>query len=338
MKTFKSYLMEAPIDKWNISWKSNFLNLIIDDREYIYLSPSLIKSILEEKEIETFHGTTIQGLKYLKSIQHTRKTVSSFTKLITVEDILQRKFSGDYPEEIYRYDVLCRLKGHLVIAGPSDIMSIPDEKGTRGAQLGYNLQDSRTGKNFITIKREFLEKIFCQNYKPIYDYVKTNIPLYKFRSKYDDIIKQRVSSFYYDLSDLKKIYPNHKILQKMINSFFYNLQYKFYILCKQFLTDNKDQIIEQYWNHEHINSFSYNEILISNFKIVDILIINVDSNRKELLLQAIKNLGIGNKIVNLQSWISHIDLYPRADSYSLFLDSSVYDTIKQELKDYIQHI
>ena len=154
MLSFKSYLQETPIDPWDVSWKKNYIDHIITSSTYILITPEMVRNILGDIKIESFHGTTMNGLKQMKAIQHTRKTVSSFTKIDDPGSVAERIFSGNYKEDIRRYDVLCKLHGTLVVGNTYDIMSVPDEKGLRGSNIGNDIPE------YYEAKRDFLNNMF----------------------------------------------------------------------------------------------------------------------------------------------------------------------------------
>lgn len=288
MLSFKSYLQEAPIDKWDVSWKKNYIDHIISSTSYIIITPEMVRNILGDIKIESFHGTTMNGLKQMKAIQHTRKTVSSFTKIYNPSSIAERIFSGDYKEDTRRYDVICKLYGSLVIGNTSDIMSVPDEKGLRGSNLGDELPE------YYDSKKKFLNGMFNDFFDNVPDKYETEISSCQERDYYDS---------YYKLA-----YLNHetrdKNLNRLITAFFASIQHKFYFFCRDVVIDNKKLFQEQF--REKIltqHQYSYNEILISNFSIEEILIISYDSTRVDDIIEGIRKLGFGNKVVNFKEWM-----------------------------------
>ena len=293
MLSFKSYLQETPIDTWDVSWKKNYIDHIITSPTYILITPEMVRNILGDIKIESFHGTTINGLKQMKAIQHTRKTVSSFTKVNNPDSIAERLFSGNYKEDVKRYDVLCKLHGTLIIGNTYDIMSVPDEKGLRGSNIGDDIP------GYYESKYEFLEELFNNFFK--------NVP-----KKYEEISKDRKNNFhgsFCDLVNLRYITKDNN-LKRFIAAFFASIQHKFYFFCRDIIIKNKKYVQEQFRENilksRESYGYSYNEILISNFSINEILIISYDSSRVNDIIEGIQRLGVGNKVVNYKEWMKLI--------------------------------
>lgn len=318
MMKFKSFLSEAPIDSWNISWKDNFINHILYDEQFFYISPHIIKNILGHIEIESFHGTTIEGLKKLKSIQYTRKTVSSFTKLSNPSVIIAGKFSGDYKESVMYYQVLCKLHGTLIFGYNDDIWSKPDEKGIRG--IGLEIKD------FFKIKRDFLNNEIRETWIPILK----SLPTYNTDFYFKDIVndcsnfRKNVNYFLNELFSTKFSLTENKKIQYLKN----DIQAKFYQLCKQFIKDNKEYILTEYLHKINSGEEMWNEILISNFYIKEFIIIDPYKDNKNIIENKLKQLNLINKCSNYSSWIIYIN---SSDIYKIKND------INDEVTNFINH-
>jgi hypothetical protein len=289
MLSFKSYLQEAPIDKWDVSWKKNYIDHIITSDLYILVTPEMVRNILGDIKIESFHGTTMNGLKQMKAIQHTRKTVSSFTKVSDPDSIAERIFSGNYKENVKRYDVICKLYGSLVIGNTFDIMSVPDEKGLRGSNIGDELPE------YWESKSNFLGGLFDEFFNNVPEKYETEI-----------LACQKYDSYYYSYYALVNLHyiTRDNNLKRFIKAFFASIQHKFYFFCRDVVIDNKELFKEQF--REKVlkrQNYSYNEILISNFSIEEILIISYDSSRIDDIIEGIQRLGFGNKVVNYKEWM-----------------------------------
>jgi hypothetical protein len=288
MLSFKSYLQEAPIDKWDVSWKKNYIDHIITSGSYILVTPEMVRNILGDIKIKSFHGTTMNGLKQIKAIQHTRKTVSSFTKVNDPYSIAERIFSGNYKEDVRRYDVICKLYGSLVIGNTSDIMSVPDEKGLRGSNLGDEIP------GYYDSKHDFLNGLFEEFFNNVPEKYETEISACRRNEFYES---------YYALVNLHYITRDNN-LKRFIKAFFANIQHKFYFFCRDIVIDQKELFKEQF--REKVlkcQQYIYNEILISNFSIEEILIISYDSSRIDDIIEGIQRLGFGNKVVNYKEWM-----------------------------------
>jgi len=300
MISFKQYLTEAPIDPWDISWKKTYLEHIVRQDGYFYLPPTTTKKILGEMEIESFHGTTINGLRNLKAIQHTRKSVSSFTSLSHPANIIGQTFSGNYKEDVRAYDVLCKLSGELVVAGDDDIYSVPDEKGTRGVHFLFN----GLNVNYHYPKSILIENLFKQfiNDNPTLQYIKV--------SEHGGLKSSSISNYkspWENYKLLKELKKENNQTSRLISAFFYKIQHEFYIFCKQFLIDNKEEIKEISRKFKHQQNESYNEVLIDKFTIKEIFIISTDPWRKDMIEDGLTKLNYTNKTVNFGKWVDTVD-------------------------------
>ena len=123
MKTFKSYLKEAPA--WTESLSDMLFDLpragLVDVK--IPLSPSIFKRIWPEPVRSTvFHLTSQEGLRALKKLQGGKRSISAFynIKSQSIQDGIQT--DGGYVVE---------MDADVLAASPDDIGSQPDKTGRR---------------------------------------------------------------------------------------------------------------------------------------------------------------------------------------------------------------
>jgi hypothetical protein len=321
MKTFKQHLAEAPVDAWDVSWKKTYIDHIFFSSRYFYLPPKLIKTLLGTVELEAFHATTMNGLRQLKAIQHTRKTISTFTMHNELSDLFYNVISGDYKEDTRTYDVVVRLKGELVAGYQSDIMSQPDEKGTRGSSVGNILYNYQYGK----LKEQFLEDMMLElgtKYK-------------EFADRFFIDFGGKPQHTYRDLQEMKVNYRTNKYVVKTVNSIFYAIQFKFYNFMKECILEHKDEIKYVFYRPESFHSTHsvYNEVLVNNFTILDMYLMCYSKDRIPIVIDGLTRLNMINKVVNFDEWIEmskHFKTNPRFD------DAHFDYTIVDHLDDYIK--
>lgn len=328
MKTFKQFLNEAPIDTWDVSWKRKYLDHIMEQDTYFYLPPATIKQILGVVPVTSFHGTTIDGLRKLKSIQHTRKSVSSFNKMYNPIGILTRILSGDYKENTSHYDVLVKLQGELVFSSDDDIYSMPDEKGIRG--LGTSLDLVR---DYERVKSRMLSKLFYDFGEKYRDVIIDYLPP---KLKYADFIGDSYE-IYFELNHIKRSINTPSNIKRLITAFFRKIMFEFYKFCIDIIEDNKDYVLSNFFNATHKRVYgAYNEIIIDKFSIEEIIIICANKNRVETVMNGLKKLGLINKVVNYQHFIEDVDDFEEyAPSREQLLNEPAYNQLVSDLKQFI---
>jgi hypothetical protein len=143
MKSFKGYLQEAP------KWTESLSTMLFDLRRaglmdvMIPLSPSILKRIWPKTPRTTaFHLTDYAGIKKLKRLQGSKKSISSFFNITAraIDDGVATE--GGYVVELI---------GDILAAAPDDISSQPDKTGRRWLTLSTLLNpiDLQHGGNGI---------------------------------------------------------------------------------------------------------------------------------------------------------------------------------------------
>ena len=128
MKTFKSYLKEAPP-----AWTESLSTMLFDLRRaglkdvMIPLSPSILKRIWPKPPRTTvFHLTDYSGIQKLIKLQGSKKSISAFFNITAraIDDGVVTE--GGYVAELI---------GDILIAGPDDLSTQPDKTGRRWITL-----------------------------------------------------------------------------------------------------------------------------------------------------------------------------------------------------------
>ena len=144
MKTFKSYLKEAPP-----AWTESLSTMLFDlpragiKDAMIPLSPSILKRIWPKPPRTTvFHLTDYSGIQKLIKLQGSKKSISAFFNITprAIEDGIRTE--GGYVVELI---------GDILAAAPDDISSQPDKTGRRWLTLSTLLNpiDLQHGGNGI---------------------------------------------------------------------------------------------------------------------------------------------------------------------------------------------
>jgi len=87
--------------------------------------PKLMKKILGDVKINSFHTTNFEGLKNVKSTVGTKKSLSTFTAL--QKDSMMAAGGGVQTKGGF----VLQLEGNLLISSTADIGSVPDSSGRR---------------------------------------------------------------------------------------------------------------------------------------------------------------------------------------------------------------
>ena len=128
MKTFKQYLKEEP-PKWTESLSTMLFDLPRAGLKdvLIPISPAILKRIWPKPPRTTvFHLTDYAGIKKLKKLQGSKKSISSFFNITAraIDDGVAT--SGGYAVELI---------GDILAAAPDDISTQPDKTGRRWITL-----------------------------------------------------------------------------------------------------------------------------------------------------------------------------------------------------------
>lgn len=94
------------------------------------ITPEIGKILNKGRRVNTFHITSIQKLDTLKSIQGSKKSISTTTKV--PNSTINNGLMG-----IWENGVLFYLEGTLLVKGLDDIMSRPDNEGRRWIGFDY---------------------------------------------------------------------------------------------------------------------------------------------------------------------------------------------------------
>ena len=122
MKTFKSYLKEAPP-----AWTESLSTMLFDlpragiKDAMIPLSPSILKRIWPKPPRTTvFHLTDYSGIQKLIKLQGSKKSISAFFNITAraIDDGVVTE--GGYVAELI---------GDILIASPDDLSTQPDKTG-----------------------------------------------------------------------------------------------------------------------------------------------------------------------------------------------------------------
>ena len=127
MKSFKYFITEATDQKWQQSLSSLIFDTGKEENFYldvpIPLSSSIFKRVWPD-DIRTtvFHLTDGDGLDKLVRLQGKKKSISAFTSMDRYYYSRGVQTAGG---------IVAEIDGNVLIAAPTDIMSIPDNTGRR---------------------------------------------------------------------------------------------------------------------------------------------------------------------------------------------------------------
>ena len=167
MKSFKGYLKEAA-PKWTESLSTMLFDLPRAGLKdvLIPLSPAILKRIWPKPPRTTvFHLTDYEGIKKLKKLQGSKKSISSFFNITAraIDDGVAT--SGGYAVELI---------GDILAAAPDDISTQPDKTGRRWitlstllnpidfSHLGNGIGGSKTLKGMENDINEMMIEIIMQ--------------------------------------------------------------------------------------------------------------------------------------------------------------------------------
>jgi hypothetical protein len=110
-----------------IKWLAKSYELASTD--YFPLTPNIANILNKGKTVKSFHITSFDKLNQLKSLEGTKKSISTLTR--SKNKRLYRDLKSHWND-----GVLCYLEGILMIKSKSDIMSRPDDTGRRWINFG----------------------------------------------------------------------------------------------------------------------------------------------------------------------------------------------------------
>jgi hypothetical protein len=130
-----------------IQWLAKSYELAATD--YFPLTPNIANILNKGKTVKSFHITSFDKLNQLKSLEGTKKSISTLTR--SKSKRLYRDLKSHWND-----GVLCYLEGTLILKSRSDIMSKPDDTGKRWINFkapGNTVSDLKLHnkfKNFIS--------------------------------------------------------------------------------------------------------------------------------------------------------------------------------------------
>ena len=131
-----------------IKWLKKSYELVVD--YYFPLTPDIVKILNNKKTIKSFHITSFEKLNQLKSLEGTKKSISTMTRNKNIR--LYRDLKAHW-----NHGVLCYLEGDIVLESRADVMSIPDDTGRRW--INFGAAGSSTFSFLLQTKfKEFMSK------------------------------------------------------------------------------------------------------------------------------------------------------------------------------------
>lgn len=132
-----------------IQWLTKSYDLAA--KYYFPFTPEVVKMLKGGERIKSFHITSFEKLNQLKSLEGTKKSISTFTR---------NKSKGLYKNlgAHWNHGVLCYLEGDKVFKSTSDILTIPDDTGRRWIKFN----DPGSTVNAGSIQSKF-EKFMISN-------------------------------------------------------------------------------------------------------------------------------------------------------------------------------
>jgi hypothetical protein len=133
-----------------IQWLTKSYNLAAE--YYFPLTQDVVKMLNGGERIKSFHITSFEKLNQLKSLEGTKKSISTFTR--TKSKSLYKNLDAHWNS-----GVLCYLEGDKVFKSKSDILTIPDDTGRRW--IKFNAPGSTV--NASSIQPKFEEFMISKN-------------------------------------------------------------------------------------------------------------------------------------------------------------------------------
>lgn len=275
MKTFKQYLEEAV--RWT---EGTFFNIFVKEQQdsegdvFIPLSPALLERTVGTVQMYAAHALGYENVDKLMSIQNKRgKAISVFTSETEYEGGGNLSTRGVWGGS----GVVAILKGDALAGGDQDIMSLVDKKGIRYVNISpeggtITLLTKRriknTGGDFDKFKRDIntlADKIYELKEKIFKNELKTNPALKKYIEGEGVVRSYLDGLFWIDEYDAKAKY-------RMIKAFYDGFEP---IVMKY--KDAMHSILVAYAQQQSLgnnsSTMTYDEIVMSNFKVVKFFVI-----------------------------------------------------------------
>jgi hypothetical protein len=112
---------------------------------YFPFTPEVVKMLKGGERIKSFHITSFEKLNQLKSLEGTKKSISTFTRSKSKDLYKNLKIH-------WNHGILCYLEGDKVFKSTSDIMTVPDDTGRRW--IKFNNPGNRVNADIIQSKFE----------------------------------------------------------------------------------------------------------------------------------------------------------------------------------------
>ena len=241
---------------------------------YVAMTPKVIKEIMGDVPITTFHNLNPDAVKkQLPKVLGKKKSISTYTT-----DTEGHLLSGGGVQT--SGGVVLEVEGKVLVAGTEDLASVPDEAGRRWLSPGT------LGK--IVGMKEFKGEAGNQKYKK---------ELYKIDKKLEDMLFKYKTSLLVvptDPPDVKKRFPLFTGKQKA------ELIKRWIDASNKFLLKNKKKIKKSFEDNinnpkitKFMSSYGYNELLVYDVKVKDAyIVIDIvgDPNDYEATEKALKQV------------------------------------------------
>ena len=221
---------------------------------YVAMTPKVIKEIMGDVPITTFHNLNPDAVKkQLPKVLGKKKSISTYTT-----DTEGHLLSGGGVQT--SGGVVLEVEGKVLVAGTEDLASVPDEAGRRWLSPGT------LGK--IVGMKEFKGEAGNQKFKK---------ELYKIDKKLEDMLFKYKTSLLVmptDPPDVKKRFPLFTGKQKA------ELIKRWIDASNKFLLKNKKKIKKSFEDNvnnpkitKFMSSYGYNELLVYDVKVKDAYIV-----------------------------------------------------------------
>ena len=221
---------------------------------YVAMTPKVIKEIMGDVPITTFHNLNPDAVKkQLPKVLGKKKSISTYTT-----DTEGHLLSGGGVQT--SGGVVLEVEGKVLVAGTEDLASVPDEAGRRWLSPGT------LGK--IVGMKEFKGEAGNQKFKK---------EIYKIDKKLEDILYRYKTSLLVmptDPPDVKKRFPLFTGKQKA------EFIKRWIDASNKFLLKNKKKIKKSFEDNvnnpkitKFMSSYGYNELLVYDVKVKDAYIV-----------------------------------------------------------------
>ena len=241
---------------------------------YVAMTPKVIKEIMGDVPITTFHNLNPDAVKkQLPKVLGKKKSISTYTT-----DTEGHLLSGGGVQT--SGGVVLEVEGKVLVAGTEDLASVPDEAGRRWLSPGT------LGK--IVGMKEFKGEAGNQKFKK---------EIYKIDKKLEDILYRYKTSLLVmptDPPDVKKRFPLFTGKQKA------DMIKRWIDASNKFLLKNKKKIRKSFMDNinnpkitKFMSSYGYNELLVYDVKVKDAyIVIDIvgDPNDYEATEKALKQV------------------------------------------------